>query len=778
MRLPAKGIDDSIQPSSTYSLYTDRGSFLESTSLQGHEISESAIPIVLKVTQKKKSSTIKSSSKSTSSSVMKPIQFINETVPNKSRPKPRLGSYVPTHSAIQQKPRREGRDGGKIKRSDNCFIIYRTHMHPYIVAEHGNLDNQVISKIAGVLWKSTPECVKDIYRQKAYAASLSRKETLTRTVNSEGKDASDISSNEATIVSDIQPLLNSDDAAHPTGPAAASSQNSENECKPVSNGRGEKSPNGTRASKSMSKTPIRKSTKSRSLVVCETALLNDTGNSDIVNCNMAPSLSSGKAVTPPFRCLVPEDYSTMPSIELPKVFAFVLQGPSTTVPHHNYVQSPMISHMTIGPFAGMAPPDHSSPISPPLPSSPESADFDVTPMEGSSIVLASGDWRGEAEAFSKIASLNPTPQIFPHSPVNIEQPLPTVSAYNGVLKPYTAAAFAPHRSSADFVVQNTSLESSPAQGALSLPLQQQQESPQKPQSQRKYLSSDHQQEQQQIQLRQQIQSDSFTSALPRSDSFDQRSPLFTDLSTGSEPFLALSSTYPNFAELAIAGKKPSQPLPTTPMTPTLLSMAPNSSATTTQTMQTLKINIEYPYTATEAPLAMTVHEYEWSTSGRPQQMPTPMEWVSNGSKPSHQQVSVIATPLTQSMAPIMPSKNGREYFDLVPVYGQAAFEWASPASALPSFRTLNGLGNSNLAIGTPHRYPAMVAPAVNVPHVSPSYSYQLQQQQLQQLYSVLENDDEERSCERLRLSIEYYEKLLELQTWQLQQAQRQQQLFA
>ncbi|KAF9175930.1 hypothetical protein BGX21_008672 [Mortierella sp. AD011] len=721
MHRPTKSsVDDSVHPPSTRS---DHGSFFKSTS-------ESAVPIVLKVTQEKKSTTIKSSSKSTSSSVMKPIRFIHERAPNTPCPRPRLGTDIPAQSVTQQRGRRR-RNGGKTKRSNNCFIIYRTHMHPYIVARHGNLDVQMISKIAGVLWESAPEHIKDIYRQKAYTASLLRKETLTQAVLSERENASNVSSSEATIVSDNQPLPNPDDAAHSVRSAAASNQNSGSECGPTLNNRGEKFPNGTLASISTSRTSIRKLTTSHSPILCAAALPDGIRNPDVTNCSLIPNLSSRKVDVPPFRRVVPKDYSTMPSVELPKMFTFVLQDPSTSIPHRNNVQSPVISRMTIDPFTEMGPPSHSFPIPSPLLSSPESIDLQVTPMEGNGIAQAWGNRHGETAALT-----------FSHSPVNIEQ--------SGVLKPRSAVAYASHHSPADLVIHNTSQEASPAQSL------------QKPQSQRKYLCSDHQQEQQQMQLPPQLPSNSFASALPYSDSFDHS---FTDRGASSEPFLALNNINSNLVELTTTGKKSLQPLPTISMTPTLLSMVPNPSATATQAMQIQRASIEYPYTI-RAPLAMTVHEYEWNTSGRLQQMSAPMECIPTGSMPFRQQDPVMATSLTRGVAPLMPSKSDSEYFDLTPGY--------SPASALPSSRTLNGLGNSNLAIGTPNQYPPMVAAAVNAPNLSSSYSCQLQQQQV---YSVLENDDERHSFERLRLSIEYHEKLLELQTWQLEQAQQQQHSF-
>ncbi|KAF9913856.1 hypothetical protein BX616_009439 [Lobosporangium transversale] len=106
----------------------------------------------------------------------KPIQFINNLAPVIPRPKPKpvsqSGAYVQTQSAIQQKARKELREEGKIKRSSNCFIKYRTQMHPLIVAKYGNQNNKEISKLAGQAWRKEPEWVKSIYRQQAIEEKL------------------------------------------------------------------------------------------------------------------------------------------------------------------------------------------------------------------------------------------------------------------------------------------------------------------------------------------------------------------------------------------------------------------------------------------------------------------------------------------------------------------------------------------------------------------------------------------------------------------------------
>ncbi|ORZ26275.1 high mobility group box domain-containing protein, partial [Lobosporangium transversale] len=57
-------------------------------------------------------------------------------------------------------------------RSSNCFIKYRTQMHPLIVAKYGNQNNKEISKLAGQAWRKEPEWVKSIYRQQAIEEKL------------------------------------------------------------------------------------------------------------------------------------------------------------------------------------------------------------------------------------------------------------------------------------------------------------------------------------------------------------------------------------------------------------------------------------------------------------------------------------------------------------------------------------------------------------------------------------------------------------------------------
>ncbi|KAF9099402.1 hypothetical protein BGX23_002420 [Mortierella sp. AD031] len=110
-----------------------------------------------------------SSSFSTPALAKPQLQFINKSAPAMSRPKPQQGAgvYVQTQSAIQQRVRKRLREEGKVKRSSNCFIKYRTYMHPIIVARFGNQNNKEISRLAGRCWKNEPESVKSIYRQQA-----------------------------------------------------------------------------------------------------------------------------------------------------------------------------------------------------------------------------------------------------------------------------------------------------------------------------------------------------------------------------------------------------------------------------------------------------------------------------------------------------------------------------------------------------------------------------------------------------------------------------------
>ncbi|KAF9920892.1 hypothetical protein FBU30_009140 [Linnemannia zychae] len=104
-----------------------------------------------------------------SPSSSRPLQFINKSGPPAPRPRPHIptGVYIKTHSAIQQKVRKQIREEGKIKRTSNCFIKYRTHMHPIIVARYGHQNNKEISRLAGRYWKNEPEEIKRIYRQQA-----------------------------------------------------------------------------------------------------------------------------------------------------------------------------------------------------------------------------------------------------------------------------------------------------------------------------------------------------------------------------------------------------------------------------------------------------------------------------------------------------------------------------------------------------------------------------------------------------------------------------------
>ncbi|KAG0340904.1 hypothetical protein BG000_010800 [Podila horticola] len=89
-----------------------------------------------------------------------------------SRPVEPIGPYVQSQSAIRQKARKQIREEGKIKRYSNCFIKYRTEMHPRIVGEYGHQNNKEISRLAGIWWRNESEEVKRIYRQQAQDEKL------------------------------------------------------------------------------------------------------------------------------------------------------------------------------------------------------------------------------------------------------------------------------------------------------------------------------------------------------------------------------------------------------------------------------------------------------------------------------------------------------------------------------------------------------------------------------------------------------------------------------
>ncbi|KAG0292720.1 hypothetical protein BGZ96_003789 [Linnemannia gamsii] len=99
----------------------------------------------------------------------RPLQFINKSGPPAPRQKPQqpTGVYVQTVSAKQQKARKKIREEGKVKRSSNCFIMYRTDVHPIIVANFGHQNNKEISRLAGRWWRSEQESVKNFYRTQA-----------------------------------------------------------------------------------------------------------------------------------------------------------------------------------------------------------------------------------------------------------------------------------------------------------------------------------------------------------------------------------------------------------------------------------------------------------------------------------------------------------------------------------------------------------------------------------------------------------------------------------
>ncbi|KAI1319450.1 hypothetical protein EDD11_004027 [Mortierella claussenii] len=362
----------------------------------------------------------------------KPIQFINNTAPVVPRPKPAvvgLGTYVQTPSAIQQKTRRQLREDGKIKRYSNCFIKYRTRMHPLIVAKYGNQNNKEISKLAGQCWREEPEWVKSFYRQQAkeekqkhealypnYKYTPARTSVTTTVAVSKVKESGCDGSNHdptpgSSVVlqeghrrSDADPTIGHDEGASAQldalGVERASSFNVEINPKPTREGLADKK-TGARTAP----TPT-KSSKKRSFVVTETALHEFMGDSDLTA--KKPPKYKNKSMTRSSRAnRIKSDadaaiditmkrttsISSIPtalhhppsssevvyhpritSTEFSKEFAFVMQGSSMAMPLYDQTESSMMS-----PLSGCLPIGYS----PMLPMSTEFplAAFLNTPLE-------------------------------------------------------------------------------------------------------------------------------------------------------------------------------------------------------------------------------------------------------------------------------------------------------------------------------------------------------------------------------------------------------------
>ncbi|KAG0225376.1 hypothetical protein BGW42_004462 [Actinomortierella wolfii] len=112
----------------------------------------------------------KDTSSTTSSTPSKPMQFIHNLAPEVVIPPPKntVGvPYVQSAEARKQQLRRQIRDRFRVKRSPNCFIIYRNEIHPKLVAMYGNRNNKEISRMAGACWKAEPPEVKNQYKQQA-----------------------------------------------------------------------------------------------------------------------------------------------------------------------------------------------------------------------------------------------------------------------------------------------------------------------------------------------------------------------------------------------------------------------------------------------------------------------------------------------------------------------------------------------------------------------------------------------------------------------------------
>ncbi|KAI8601514.1 hypothetical protein EDD21DRAFT_429208 [Dissophora ornata] len=326
---------------------------------------DSEPPIVTTATQSTRpssssSSTSKRPNRATSkivghSSSPKSIQFINNIAPVVPRPKPPKGVYIQTHSAMQQKARKQLRDEGKNKRSSNCFILYRTRMHPLIVAQYGNQNNKEISKIAGQCWKREPESVKTIYRQMAYDERQKR-ESLYHSFKSPA--AKITGHNPKNVVGDAS-ALSSSSLSSQLSPAtegaarfAASGSNcsQDSDIEPTLASKPERT---VKKSNSSNQGLTKKPSQEKKFVVTETALHEFIGDSDLaVKTRNAPKNRTNTSAQPPARrsskiksentnlyggsatpsVLGELGTSIMANVDFPREFTFVAEGPAATLP--------------------------------------------------------------------------------------------------------------------------------------------------------------------------------------------------------------------------------------------------------------------------------------------------------------------------------------------------------------------------------------------------------------------------------------------------------------
>ncbi|KAF9146366.1 hypothetical protein BG015_011623 [Linnemannia schmuckeri] len=75
--------------------------------------------------------------------------------------------FPPTASALHQKRRKALKQELRVPRPKNCFMLYRSKVLPMIMAELGNINNKIISKIAAERWRAESEPVKTWYRDMA-----------------------------------------------------------------------------------------------------------------------------------------------------------------------------------------------------------------------------------------------------------------------------------------------------------------------------------------------------------------------------------------------------------------------------------------------------------------------------------------------------------------------------------------------------------------------------------------------------------------------------------
>ncbi|KAF8929676.1 hypothetical protein BGZ58_008783, partial [Dissophora ornata] len=771
------------------------------------------------------------------SSSPKSIQFINNIAPVVPRPKPPKGVYIQTHSAMQQKARKQLRDEGKNKRSSNCFILYRTRMHPLIVAQYGNQNNKEISKIAGQCWKREPESVKTIYRQMAYDERQKR-ESLYHSFKSPA--AKITGHNPKNVVGDAS-ALSSSSLSSQLSPAtegaarfAASGSNcsQDSDIEPTLASKPERT---VKKSNSSNQGLTKKPSQEKKFVVTETALHEFIGDSDLaVKTRNAPKNRTNTSAQPPARrsskiksentnlyggsatpsVLGELGTSIMANVDFPREFTFVAEGPAATLPTFP-ATFPQLQQGAISSNSSASPLTFTSFESD---SSPSSTLYANLSLAGSALPTSHG-WNCESVPLRS----DMIPSIL-DMPIEFDLSLPDTAATTGMLckGKYPAESGTQqldlplplHLTSQGVELAHpTSVHDPP--GCTHSP----------------FLA---------LQQQQQRQSGPFQTTVPCSTNLNQGYPWDLSAFTDSE-----SSTFDNvrhfdsskttpignaatlFAmEVPMLSSSPLTPMPTPHLMVSTTALGRKSTnnrhtivETSTSASANGPIDISMTDTATPGPGPSQVHGsgYLWMTREQAQMMATSSEWPCERYQPQHSpsppvssalsmiprnarnsqytMVSGLPSPATMSMSyppsnaihcgsislggndgqhPLARVSNSAADVNVTGCYNDLAAagltnECILPADSHHQAQATNLVGGTLLPGGVHQQRHPMTHPfATQMQHQHPSLHSN----------AILEDEEEDCSDEELSMSIEYYEKVVELQKIRLAlQRQMKQQQF-